>query len=140
MKLILLKDVKSLGKKGDVVEVNEGYGRNFIIPSKAGVLADAKNLNSLKLQKQKEEKLAAEKLAEAQDLKGRLEEAKIVLKMRAGKEGRTAEALKEQTGIEVDKKKIESDVPIRNLGGYELRIRLHRDVEAKLHLSVQAAE
>ena len=69
--------------------------------------------------------------------------------MRAGKEGRTfgaistkeiAEALKEQTGIEVDKKKIESDVPIRNLGGYELRIRLHRDVEAKLHLSVQAAE
>lgn len=149
MKLILLKDVKSLGKKGDVVEVNEGYGRNFIIPSKAGVLADAKNLNSLKLQKKKEEKLAAEKLAEAQDLKVRLEEAKIVLKMRAGKEGRTfgaistkeiAEALKEQTGIEVDKKKIESDVPIRNLGGYELRIRLHRDVEAKLHLSVQAAE
>ena len=63
MKLILLKDVKSLGKKGDVVEVNEGYGRNFIIPSKAGILADAKNLNSLKLQKKKEEKLAAEKLA-----------------------------------------------------------------------------
>ncbi len=82
MKLILLKDVKSLGKKGDVVEVNEGYGRNFIIPSKAGVLADAKNLNSLKLQKKKEEKLAAEKLAhEAATTRAAAEEKRMRMRL-----------------------------------------------------------
>lgn len=148
MKVILLKDVKSLGKKGDIVEVSEGYGRNFILPSKTGVLADNKNLNTLKLQKQNEEKIAAEKLAEAKELKEKIEAVKLTITVKCGKDGRTfgsvstkevQEALKSQTGIVVDKKKFSVDVPMKNLGGYDVNVKLHKDVTAVLHVSVISA-
>ena len=148
MKVILLKDVKALGKKGDIVEVSEGYGRNFIIPSKTGVIADNKNLNTLKLQKQNEEKIAQEKLEEAQALKEKIEQVKLTLKVKTGSDGRTfgsvstkevQEALKAQAGIEVDKKKFSVDVPMKNLGGYDVNVRLHKDVTAVLHVSVVSA-
>ena len=126
MKVILLKDVKSLGKKGEIVEVSEGYGRNFIIPTKAGVLADAKNLNTLKLQVQNAEKIAEEKLEEAEALKKKLEEVKLIFHM------------KKQYDISVDKKKMELDVPMKNFGGYDIKVKLHKDVEATLHVSVQS--
>ena len=129
MKVILLKDVKSLGKKGEIVEVSEGYGRNFIIPTKAGVLADAKNLNTLKLQVQNAEKIAEEKLEEAEALKKKLEEVKLIFHMKAGKK---------QYDISVDKKKMELDVPMKNFGGYDIKVKLHKDVEATLHVSVQS--
>ena len=148
MKVILLKDVKALGKKGDIVEVSEGYGRNFIIPSKTGVIADNKNLNTLKLQKQNEEKIAQEKLEEAQALKEKIEQVKLTLKVKTGSDGRTfgsvstkevQEALKAQAGIDVDKKKFSVDVPMKNLGGYDVNVRLHKDVTAVLHVSVVSA-
>ncbi|OON86446.1 50S ribosomal protein L9 [Oribacterium sp. C9] len=148
MKVILLKDVKSLGKKGDIVEVSEGYGRNFIIPSKTGVVADNKNLNTLKLQKQNEDKIAAEKLAEAQALKEKIEQIKLTITVKSGKDGRTfgsvstkevQEALKSQSGINVDKKKFSVDVPMKNLGGYDVNVKLHKDVTAVLHVSVISA-
>ncbi len=148
MKVILLKDVKALGKKGDIVEVSEGYGRNFIIPSKTGVIADNKNLNTLKLQKQNEEKIAQEKLEEAQSLKEKIEQVKLTLKVKTGSDGRTfgsvstkevQEALKAQAGIDVDKKKFSVDVPMKNLGGYDVNVRLHKDVTAVLHVSVVGA-
>jgi len=146
MKVILLKDVKSLGKKGEIVEVSEGYGRNFIIPTKAGVLADAKNLNTLKLQLQNAEKIAEEKLEDAQELKKKVEEVKLVFHMKAGKDGRAfgsistkevQEELKKQYDISIDKKKMELDVPMKNFGGYDIKVKLHKDVEACLHVSVQ---
>ena len=147
MKVILLKEVKSLGKKGEIVEVSEGYGRNFIIPTKAGVLADAKNLNTLKLQVQNAEKIAEEKLEEAEALKKKLEEVKLIFHMKAGKDGRAfgsistkevQEELKKQYDISVDKKKMELDVPMKNFGGYDIKVKLHKDVEATLHVSVQS--
>ena len=147
MKVILLKDVKSLGKKGEIVEVSEGYGRNFIIPTKAGVLADAKNLNTLKLQVQNAEKIAEEKLEEAEALKKKLEEVKLIFHMKAGKDGRAfgsistkevQEELKKQYDISVEKKKMELDVPMKNFGGYDIKVKLHKDVEATLHVSVQS--
>ena len=146
MKVILLKYLKSLLKKGEIVEVSEGYGRNFIIPTKAGVLADAKNRNTLKLQLQNAEKLAEEKLAEAEEMKKKLEELKLVFKMKAGKDGRAfgsistkevQEELKKQYALTVDKKKMELDVPMKNFGGYDIKVKLHKDVEATLHVSVQ---
>lgn len=146
MKVILLKDVKSLGKKGEIVEVNDGYARNFILPSKTGAEANAKNLNTLKLQNQNAEKLAAEKLQEAKDLKERIEKEKLVFKIKAGKDGRAFgsistkevhDELKKQAGIDVDKKKFEVDVPMKNFGGYDIKVKLHKEVTAVLHISVQ---
>ena len=115
MKVVLLEDVKSLGKKGEIVEVSEGYARNFIIPKKKGVEANNVNLNTLKLQKANEEKIAKEKLEAAKELAAKLNEASISLTIKGGKDGRAfgsvsskeiEEAIKEQLGLEIDKKKL----------------------------------
>lgn len=146
MQVILLEDVKSLGKKGDIVKVNDGYARNFILPKKVGVEATPKNLNDLKLQKKNEEKIAAQNLADAQSLADELKELSVVVKMKAGEGGRTfgsistkeiAAAIKEQLGKEIDKKKMVLDVPIKSLGQYNVKIKLHPKVTAQLTVKVQ---
>ena len=122
MKVILLEDVKSLGKKGQLVEVNAGYARNFILPKKLGIEATSKNINDLKLQKAHEDKVAAEQLA------GRTFGAISTKEIAA--------AAKEQLGYELDKKKISVDEPIKSLGVHNVKIKLHPKVTADLKVKV----
>ena len=110
MKVILLEDVKALGKKGQIVNVNDGYARNFILPKKLGVEANNKNLNDLKLKKANDEKIAQEQLEEAQELGKKIEAGKVELAIKVGEGGRTfgsvstkeiAAAVKEQMGYDI---------------------------------------
>ncbi|HIX73244.1 MAG: 50S ribosomal protein L9 [Clostridiales bacterium] len=145
MKVILLEDVKALGKKGDMVEVNNGYARNFILPKKLGVEATGKNVNDLKLQKAHQDKVAAEQLAAAKELSAQIAELSVEVKMKVGEGGKTfgaistkeiAAAAKEQLNLELDKKKISVDEPIRSLGVHNVKIKLHPKVTATLKVKV----
>lgn len=148
MKIILLQDVKTLGKKGEIIEANDGYARNYILPKKIGVEANSKNLNDLKLQKNNEAKVAQEQLEAAQDFAKQLETKEIVVKMKVGEGGRAfgsvstkeiAAAFKEQCGVTIDKKKIQLDEPIRSFGVYRINIKLHSKVTGVLIVKVQEA-
>ena len=145
MKIILTQDVKSLGKKGEVVEVNQGYARNFVLPKKLGVEATPKNLNDLKLKNQNDEKVAAENLAAAEHLRDELKDKKITAQMKVGANGKTfgsvsskeiAELMKSQLGIDIDKKKIVLDDAVKSLGGYNVKLKLHPKVTAEIMLDV----
>lgn len=148
MKVILLEDVKSLGKKGEVVSVNDGYARNFVLPKKLGVEATGKNMNDLKLQKANEEKVAKEHLEAAQAFAKEMENDHVVVSIKAGEGGRTfgsvsskeiATAYKEQCGKEIDKKKIILPEPIKSFGVYEVAVKLHPKVTGTLKVKVQEA-
>ena len=148
MKIRLVQDEKKLGKKGDVIEASEGYARNYLLPKKIGIEANAKNMNDLKLQKNKEEKLAKEQLDAAKALAEQLESKQVVLKMKAGEGGRAfgsvsakeiAAAYKEQNSIELDKKKIQLPESIKSFGVYEVAVKLHPQVTGKLVVKVVEA-
>lgn len=148
MKIILLQDVKALGKKGETVDVSDGYARNCILPKKLGVEANAKNMNDLKLQKAHEEKVAKEQLEEAKALAEKMAEMEVILSIKSGKDGRTfgsvstkeiAVALKEQHGLTIDKKKLLLDEPIRTVGTTIVGVKLHREVTAKINVRVREA-
>lgn len=148
MKVILLEDVKSLGKKGEVVNVNDGYARNFVLPKKLGVEATGKNMNDLKLQKANEEKVAKEYLEAAQAFAKEMENDHVVVSIKAGEGGRTfgsvsskeiATAYKEQCGKEIDKKKIILPESIKSFGVYEVAVKLHPKVTGTLKVKVQEA-
>ena len=124
MKVILLQDVKSLGKKDEIVDVSDGYARNFVLPKKLGVEATPKNLNELKLKKAHEDKVAAEKLAAAKELAEKMKDESVTLSIKVGEGGRTfgavsskeiAEAMKKELGYDIDKKKIVVKEPIKSL-------------------------
>jgi len=145
MKIILQKDEKNLGKKGDVVEVSEGYARNYILPKKIGVEATAASMNDLKLRNANNAKIAKEQLDAATALAERLESKIVVVKLKTGEGGKTfgsvsakeiAAALKEQHDIEVDKKKLQLTDAIKNLGNYEVTVKLHPQVTGKLTVKV----
>ena len=146
MQVILLQDEKKLGKKGDVVEVSEGYARNYVLPKKIGVEATSKNLNDLKLQKANADKVALEQLNDAKALAAVLAEKTVEVKMKAGEGGRAfgsvsskeiAAECKTQHGIEIDKKKIVLPEALKNFGMYEVNVKLHPQVTAvlKVHVS-----
>jgi large subunit ribosomal protein L9 len=148
MKIILLQDVKALGKKGETVDVSDGYARNCILPKKLGVEANAKNMNDLKLQKAHEEKVAKEQLEEAKALAEKMAEMEVILSIKSGKDGRAfgsvstkeiATALKEQHGLAIDKKKLLLDEPIRTVGTTIVGVKLHREVTAKINVRVREA-
>lgn len=146
MKVILLQDEKKLGKKGDIVEVSEGYARNYVLPKKIGVEATSKNLNDLKLQRANADKVALEQLNDAKALAAVLAEKTVEVKMKAGEGGRAfgsvsskeiAAECKVQHGIEIDKKKIVLPEALKNFGMYEVNVKLHPQVTAvlKVHVS-----
>ena len=135
-----------MGKKGDIVEASEGYAKNFILPKKLGVEATKENLNTLKLQKANEEKIAKEKLEAAKELAKKLEAGEVVLRIKAGKDGRTYgsistkeihEAISKQLDLEVDKKKIVVADAIKTFGTHEVVVKLHPQVQAKLNVKVR---
>ena len=138
MKVILLQDVKSLGKKGEIVNVNDGYARNFILPKKLGVEANGKNLNDLKLQKDNQAKMAKE-------LAAKLQAGKIELAIKMGEGGKAfgsvtgkeiAAAVKEQMDLEIDKKKVQLKDAIKTLGTHSVPVKLHPEVTAELKVIV----
>lgn len=148
MEIVLLEDVKSLGKKGQIVKVNDGYARNFILPKKLGVEATSKNLNDLKLQKANEEKQAAQQLAAARELAEKIEKLSVTLTMKAGDNGKAfgsisgkeiAAAAADQLQLEIDKKKLVLPEPLKTFGTHQVPIKLHRDVTASLAVKIVEA-
>ena len=141
MDVILLEDVKSLGKKGEIVSVNDGYARNCILKKKLGVEDTAKNKNELKLQQKHEEKVALEKLEDAKAFAEELKEKSITVSIKTGSGGRSfgsvstkelAAAAKAQLGYDLDKKKMVLDVPIKSPGIFTMPIKLHPQVTGEL--------
>ena len=148
MKVILLEDIKSLGKKGDVVDVSDGYAKNFLITKKKGVEANSRNLNDLKLKKANDEKVAAQNLADAKAIAESIAEKTVVVKLKAGEGGKTfgsvsgkeiAEEAKKQHDIDIDRKKIVLSDPIKSLGTYEVAVKLHPKVTGTIRVRVEEA-
>ena len=148
MKVILLEDVKSLGKKGETVNVGDGYARNMLFPKKLGIEATPKNLNDLKLQKANQAKVAQEQLEAAKAFAEVIASKEIILSIKVGEGGKTfgsvsskeiAEAAKKQFDLDIDKKKIQLPNPIRGLGTTEVSVKLHPQVTASLKVTVKEA-
>ena len=148
MKVILLEDVKSLGKKGQLVDVSDGYARNFILSKKKGIEATAKNMKDLTLQKAHEDKLAAQRLEEAKLFAAEIAKAEVVLELKVGEGGKLfgavsskeiAQAAKEQLNMELDKKKLVLPNPIKTVGTTSVSVKLHPQVTAELKVVVKEA-
>lgn len=146
MKVILLEDVKKLGKKGEVVDISDGYARNFVLPKKLGIEANSKNMNDLKLQNANKEKREQENLDAAKALAELMAKDQVTVSIKAGEGGRTfgavsskeiAQSYKDQCGREIDKKKIVLPEPIKSFGVFEVSIKLHPKVTGKLKVNVK---
>ena len=149
MEVILLEDVKNVGKKGDVVKVNDGFARNVLIKKKQGVEATSKNLNDLKLRKANDDKIAAENLEAAKELGDKMEKSQIKISIKVGKGGKSfgsvsskeiADEVKSQLSFDIDKKKIQLKEAIKNPGEYDVKIKLHPKVTATLKVIVEGVE
>ena len=148
MKVILLQDVKALGKKGELVNVNDGYARNFILPKKLGVEANSQNMNDLKLQKAHEEKRAQEIYEEAKEFGAQITASSVRVTIKTGEGGKIfgsvsskeiAQAAQEQLGMDIDKKKMQLAAPIKSLGTHMVPVRLHPKVTTELKVIVTEA-
>jgi large subunit ribosomal protein L9 len=146
MKVIFLKDVKGKGKKGEIKNVADGYAHNFLIKQGLAVEANQSSMSLLSAQQKKEEKQAAEELAEAKTLKAALEKVTVELTAKAGEGGRLfgsittkqiADELQKKHGIKIDKRKMELADAIRTLGHTKVPVKLHHEVSAVLDVHVK---
>lgn len=147
MKVILLQDVKSLGKKGDIVETADGYGRNYLLPRKLAKEANAANVNQAKADKATAAHRAAQAKDEAVVLGAQVEKVVVTIKMRLGENGKmfgsvtskdVAEALIKQTGLNIDRRKIELKNSVKSLGEYTAVAKLHPEVTSQFKVMVVA--
>ncbi|MFP4016001.1 MAG: 50S ribosomal protein L9 [Halanaerobiales bacterium] len=147
MKVILRKDVKKLGSKGDIVKVSDGYARNYLIPKGMADEATAGNLNQLKHKEKVQQRKEAENIAEAKEMAGKLEKEKFVISVKAGENGRlfgsvTTKDIADtvnKAGYKIDKRKIDLDEHIKSLGVHNIKVKLYQDVEANLKIQVVEA-
>jgi large subunit ribosomal protein L9 len=144
MKVILKEDVKNLGTMGQIVDVSDGYVRNFLTPRGLAVEANVKNIKSLEHQKKIIQEKAKKIKNQAQDLSSRISAMTLVIKAKAGEEGKlfgsvtamdVAEALKNE-GVEIDKRKIALDEPIRRLGAFTVSLKLHSEIPTQVNVQV----
>ena len=149
MKVVFIEDVPDVAEAGEIRDVADGYGRNYLIPRKLAVLADARATQIVEAQKKRKARIEAEIEAEMRELAKKLEGLDIVLKAKAGTKDRLygsitnadiAEELSKSAGLEVDKRKIELEKPIHEIGSYEIAIRLTKDIVPKVKLSIVEEE
>lgn len=147
MKVILQQEVKKLGKKGDVLEVSEGYARNYLLPQKLAIPATAGNVNAAQQQKESEARKVKRLLDEAKLHAAQIAKLKVTVAVKTGEGGKLfgsvtskdiADALKAQHGVDLDKRKIEIKDAIKNLGTYPVTIKLHPDVSTQIEVQVAA--
>lgn len=145
MKVILQADVKTLGKKGQVIEVAEGYGRNYLLPRGLAIEASGGNIKILAQQKAASDRKKSEELAAAKELAARMEQVNLIIKTKLGESGRLfgsvtskeiSDVLQQSYGIVLDKRKIELKEPIKSLGEYKLNVKIHPEVQANLTITV----
>ena len=145
MKVILLEDVKNVGKKGELVNASEGYAKNFLLPRKLAVEATKANLNDFELKKKADAKRKQQELEEAQALAKQLEEITVKVFVKTGENGKlfgsvtnkeVAQALEEQTGLQIDKKKIVLNEPFKMVGSRHVIVKLHPKVNAELNVEI----
>ena len=149
MKVILQQDVKGQGKKGQMVEVSDGYGRNFLLPRKLAVEATAENVNTMKMQDKAKKAKAAEEKAHAEALSEQLKNCQVKVPARAGQGGKLfgavtgkeiSDALKAQYGLEVNKSQLVLAAPIKSFGSYEVKCKLGSEVSGTVYVLVTEAK
>ena len=145
MKVVLLQDVKAQGKKDDIVEVSEGYARNFLFPKKLAIVADSKAVNDIKSKQSSEKHRVEVEKAAARELAKKLAETTVKIVGTAGADGRfygsvttkdISEALASQFGIEIDKRKMELDMQIKAFGTYQIEVKLYAEISGKFNVKV----
>jgi large subunit ribosomal protein L9 len=149
MRIVLRDDVDNLGKKGEVVDVADGYARNFLVPRGLALKASAGSQKQADAMRRNREVRESREREAAQALAAQFEGRTITIKARAGGEGRLfgsvtsvdiAEAVQKQTGAEIDRRKLTLDEPLKEIGGADVMVRLHPDVVATIHVEVEAAD
>lgn len=146
MKVILCQDIKSLGKKDEVVNVSDGYANNYLLPRKLAIPATDANLKDLDNKKRAADAKAAKELEEAKQLAKKIDGKKFAIKAKTGENGKlfgaisnkdVADSIKKQIGVEVDRKKIVMSEPIKQLGDFELEVKVYPGVSAKFNVIIE---